>query len=84
VRFYKRFFFCARLLDDPVGAALALNRIGVAYHKSKSYGNDFDNLIEKSLRFHLKHCEFSDKDNVFAAYYNIGIASRFLKKFNEA
>lgn len=34
VKFYKRFFFCARLLDDPVGAGLALNRLGVVYHKA--------------------------------------------------
>lgn len=26
IRYYKRFFFCARILEDPVGAALALNR----------------------------------------------------------
>jgi tetratricopeptide (TPR) repeat protein len=31
----------------------------------------------------LKHCEFSDKENIFAAYYNIGISSRFLKKYKE-
>ena len=36
-RFYKRFFFCARLLDDPVGAALALNRLGVVYHNMGKY-----------------------------------------------
>jgi tetratricopeptide (TPR) repeat protein len=65
VKFFKRFFFCARMLDDPVGASLALNRVGVAYYKSSR--------IEKSLRFHLKHCEFSDKENAFAAYYNIGM-----------
>ena len=38
VKFYKRFFFCARLLDDPVGAGLALNRLGVVYHKARRYG----------------------------------------------
>ena len=38
IKFYKRFFFCARLLDDPVGASLALNRLGVVYFKSKRYG----------------------------------------------
>ena len=41
LKFYKRFFFCARLLDDPVGAALALNRLGVIYHNT--------NKSEKSL-----------------------------------
>lgn len=53
------------MLDDPIGASLALNRIGVAYYKKKKF--------EKSLKFHLKHCEFTDKENVFASYYNIGI-----------
>jgi hypothetical protein len=38
IKFYKRFFFCARLLDDPVGAGLALNRLGVVYHKAGRYG----------------------------------------------
>jgi hypothetical protein len=46
--------------------------------------NISNTLIEKSLRFHLKHCEFTDKENVFASYYNIGIASRFIKKFKES
>lgn len=62
IRFYKRFFFCARLLEDPVGASLALNRIGVAYHKIKKF--------DKSLNFHQKHLEFSDSENVYAGYYN--------------
>jgi hypothetical protein len=53
------------MLDDPVGASLALNKIGVAYYKYRKYS--------KSLRFHLKHLEFTDKENTFAAYYNIGI-----------
>ena len=70
VKFYKRFFFCARVLEDPVGAALALNRIGVTYHKHKKY--------EKSLTFHVKHSEFTDADNLFAAFYNAGISLRFL------
>jgi tetratricopeptide (TPR) repeat protein len=62
IRFYKRFFFCARLLEDPVGAALALNRIGVAYHKLKKFA--------KSFSFHKKHLEFTDLENIYAAYYN--------------
>lgn len=39
IKFYKRFFFCARILEDPVGASLGLNRLGVMYHKIKNYGN---------------------------------------------
>lgn len=73
---FKRFFFCARLLDDPVGASLSLNRIGVAYHKAKRY--------LKSLRFHQKHREFADKDNLFASHYNVAISMRFLKRYEES
>ena len=76
VNFYKRFFFCARMLDDPVGASLALNRIGVAYYKKRKIG--------KSMKFHMKHYEFSDKENVFAAYYNIGICFRIMNNYVKA
>lgn len=76
VKFFKRFFFCARMLDDPVGASLALNRIGVSYYKS--------DRIEKSLRFHLKHCEFTDQENSFAAYYNIGMCQKMLGDFENS
>jgi tetratricopeptide (TPR) repeat protein len=76
IRYYKRFFFCARILEDPVGAALALNRLGVAYHKQKNY--------DKSLMFHMKHKEYTDKENLFAAYYNLGITQRFLKMYDES
>ena len=61
------------MLDDPVGSSLALNRIGVAYYKKRK--------INKSLKFHLKHCEFTDKENVFASQYNIGICSRILGSY---
>lgn len=76
IKFFKRFFLCARMLDDPVGASLALNRIGVAYYKAKKYS--------KSLRFHLKHSEFTDKENLFASYYNLGITSRVLGNYNKS
>lgn len=76
IRYYKRFFFCARILEDPVGAALALNRLGVAYHKIKNY--------DKSLMFHMKHKEYTDKENLFAAYYNLGISQRLLKRNEDA
>jgi len=76
VKFFKRFFFCARMLDDPVGASLALNRVGVAYYKS--------NRVEKSLRFHSKHCEFTDQENAFAAYYNIGMCHKTLGELEQA
>lgn len=40
--------------------------------------------IDKSLQFHKKHKEFSDKENIFAAYYNMGITQRFLKKYDDS
>ena len=40
--------------------------------------------IDKSLQFHKKHKEFADKENVFAAYYNLGITQRFLKDYAES
>jgi len=70
IKYYKRLYFCARLLEDPIGASLALNRLGVAYHKLKNF--------EKSLLFHLKHMEQTEKGSIFASYYNIGISYRLL------
>ena len=70
IKFYKRFYFCARILEDPVGASLALNRLGVAYHKLPAAN------YKKSLLFHEKHLEQTDKENIFASYYNIGIIQR--------
>jgi tetratricopeptide (TPR) repeat protein len=64
------------MLDDPIGSSLALNKIGVAYYKRKNY--------DKSLKFHLKHCEFTDKENLFASYYNIGICYRILGQLLKA
>ena len=64
------------MLDDPIGASLALNRIGVAYYKAKKYN--------KSLRFHIKHSEFTDKENMFAAYYNMGISSRVIGMYDKS
>lgn len=64
------------MLEDPIGAALALNRIGVAYYKCKSF--------VKSLKFHLKHIEFTDKDNLFAAFYNVGICYRVIGDYEKS
>lgn len=76
LKFYKRFFFCAKILDDPIGAALALNRLGIVYYNLGK--------LDKSIRFHLKHAEFSDKDNKFAAFYNLGISYRCLNDHKES
>lgn len=74
--FYKRFFFLARILDDPIGSSIALNRVGVIYFKMRK--------IAKSLYFHMKHSKSSDTDNVFVSYYNIGICHRLLGDFQKA
>lgn len=49
VKFLKRLYFCAKLLDDFEGAEIAINRIGICYF---NIGN-----FEKSLHFHQKHNE---------------------------
>jgi tetratricopeptide (TPR) repeat protein len=64
------------MLDDPIGASLALNRIGVAYYKAKKYN--------KSAIFHLKHSEFTDKENLFASFYNLGICYRILGQYDSS
>lgn len=47
IKFMKRFYFCAKMLDDYQGAEIALNKIGICYHNA----GDF----EKSMNFHYKH-----------------------------
>ena len=37
IKFLKRFYFCAKLLDDYQGAEIALNKIGIAYHLSGEF-----------------------------------------------
>ena len=31
IKFHKKFFSCAKLMEDKVGMALAMNRIGINY-----------------------------------------------------
>ena len=49
VKFLKRLYFCAKLLDDFEGAEIAINKIGICYYMK----DDF----EQSLNFHCKHQE---------------------------
>mgnify|MGYP002413369470 FL=1 len=76
IKYYKWLYFCARIIEDPVGAALALNRLGVAFHKIQNF--------EKSLLFHLKHLEQTEKDQKFASFYNIGISYRLLGNYEKS
>jgi hypothetical protein len=60
IKFYKRFFFCARILEDPVGASLGLNRLGVMYHKLKNYcnSNKFIIMFREKFIIPLEASEF--------------------------
>ena len=49
IKFLKRLYFCAKLLDDFEGAEIAINKIGISYFMMGEY--------EKSLNFHSKHME---------------------------
>jgi len=63
-------------MEDKIGVALALNRLGVNYFNI--------GRADKSVEFHLKNLELSDRENCFAAYYNLGIAYRSLKNYEES
>lgn len=63
-------------MEDKIGVALAMNRLGVNYF---NLGRS-----DKSAEFHLKNLELSDRENCFAAYYNLGISYRSLKKYEES
>ena len=76
ISFYKRLYFCSRILEDPFGASLALNRLGLAYFKAKK--------ILKSIKFHMKHCKVTDNDNAYISYYNIAIGHRVLGEYSKA
>ena len=47
VKFYKRLYFCAKILDDSEGSEIALNKIGLCYYRTGNY--------DKSMIFHNKH-----------------------------
>jgi hypothetical protein len=66
--YYKRFYLCARLLNDDTGSALALNRLGVCYFKRMKF--------EMSYLYNQKHAQFVKGDDKFIAVYNAAIASR--------
>jgi len=76
VRAYRKFLTCAQSMEDKIGVALALNRLGVNYFNI--------GRADKSVEFHLKNLELSDRENCFAAYYNLGIAYRSLKNYEES
>ncbi len=75
-RFYKRFYFCARLLEETDACALAINRLGVLYFKL-GYPN-------RSLRYHLTHLQLSCEQDLFVSHYNIAVSLRGFRRFNKA
>jgi hypothetical protein len=74
VKFFKRFYFCSKLLDDAEGVEIALNKISICYHLSAKF--------DQSMAFAFKHMKFIDDncpENEFGkmiAIYNYAIAMR--------
>ena len=75
-QYYKRFYLCARVLNDDIGSALALNRLAVVFFKRKKY--------DLSYMYHGKHAKQADENDKFVAIYNAGISSRLLGEFDRA
>lgn len=53
IKFYKRLYFCAKLLDDHEGSEISLNKIAICFYKVNNF--------QKSLSFHIKHQELAEK-----------------------
>ena len=75
-QYYKRFYLCARVLNDDIGSALALNRLAVVFFKRKKY--------DLSYMYHGKHASQADENDKFVAIYNAGISSRLLGEYHRA
>ena len=77
LKFYKKYFLSAKLLQDIYGTELALNRIAVLF------SNIFD--FEQSNYYNEKHKEITTHNlNGFVAYYNCGICYRVLEDFEKS
>ena len=77
LKFYKKYFLSAKLLQDIYGTELALNRIAVLF------SNIFD--FEQSIYYNEKHKEITTHNlNGFVAFYNCGVCYRVLENFNES
>jgi len=55
VKFLKRLFLCAKLLDDFEGTEISLNKIGICYYMGGKF--------EESLSFHAKHFELTQSSS---------------------
>ena len=77
LKFYKKYFLTAKLLQDIYGTELALNRIAVLF------GNIFD--YSQSIYYNEKHKEITTHNlNGFVSYYNCGVCYRILENFPES
>lgn len=76
IKFYKKFYACAKMMEDKIGLALGANRIAVNYFNNKD--------IPNALEYHKLNIQLSDIENSFAGFYNIGIAYRKIKNYDEA
>ena len=77
LKFYKKFFLSAKLLQDIYGTELALNRIGVLFSNIQNY--------KQSLYYNEKHKEISTHNlNSFVAFYNCGLCHRILEDYEHA
>lgn len=77
LKFYKKYFLSAKLLQDIYGTELALNRIAVLF------SNIFD--FEQSIYYNEKHKEITTHNlNKFVAHYNCGVCYRVLEDFEKS
>lgn len=77
LKFYKKFFLSAKLLQDVYGTELALNRIAVLYSNILDYN--------QSLYYNEKHKDITTHNvNGFVACYNCGVSQRVLGKIEDS
>ena len=77
LKFYKKYFLSAKLLQDIYGTELALNRIAVLF------SNIFD--FEQSIYYNEKHKEITTHNlNGFVAFYNCAVCYRVLENFEKS
>ena len=77
LKFYKKYFLSAKLLQDIYGTELALNRIAVLFSNIYDY--------QQSKYYNEKHKEITThKLNAFVANYNCGICYRALEDYDSS
>lgn len=77
LKFYKKYFLSAKLLQDVYGTELALNRIAVLYSNILNYN--------QSLYYNEKHKDITTHNvNGFVAFYNCGVCERILGRVEDS